>query len=233
MSADYSPLSSWLDRRHPLPPFSKIKGLSPKLEIGGWVALVKRYPIHEASEIPAQSLSTSWKEHKEYVELACDLINSDEPGWLDREEVKMIRGELGQPHEACLPIYMVTVTTKGREQLVYIGETSSERSRFAGGHAIFSKLHDPKYYRSRKDIYLCTVMLTTDDEYLPLEWVHPLSSALELLRSIEAQLIYDLKPELNLQGKKRHLARKPFVIHIQNFLGHKQFLDDHFSYPIK
>ena len=41
VSVDYSPLSSWLDRMHTMPHFSKIQSFRPNLEIGGWVGITR------------------------------------------------------------------------------------------------------------------------------------------------------------------------------------------------
>ena len=63
---------------------------------------------------------------------------------------------------------------------------------------------------------------------LSLEFVTPLTDAEKLLRSIEAQLIYELQPALNTQHRKRYNAAKPLMLHIQNFSS--DLMNDRFLY---
>jgi hypothetical protein len=61
--------------------------------------------------------------------------------------------------------------------------------------------------------------------------VQPLDRAKELLASMEAQLIFSLKPELNTQHVYKDNATWPLnVIHIQNFSDVSSFLHDEFCY---
>jgi hypothetical protein len=143
----------------------------------------------------------------------------------------MIREELGDPPATCCPIYMITVRDKVSESLVYVGKTSASRSRFAGGHAAITKLHAPQYHDKIKSIYLARVMLLAGDDYLPLEWVHPLNLALRILDSVEAELIFSMKPELNTQKNNRCYVTQSFQIHIQNFTPDSEFLHDRFVGP--
>ncbi len=65
---------------------------------------------------------------------------------------------------------------------------------------------------------LCSVTLVTSDHYLPLEWVHPLERALQLLGSLEAQLIAGLSPKLNIQATKTYAVREPISLHLEDHL---------------
>jgi hypothetical protein len=182
--------------------------------------------------LEAESLAKSWHRTHDYVATALTIIEADGPIWLDPDEVEMIRSELGDPPPLCYPIYMVTVEHENTERLVYVGKTSSNQSRFKGGHTAFTKLLDPKYDGQLKRLYLGSVVLLADDKsYQPLEWVKPLETAEELLASIEAQLIFNFKPELNTHHVHTGNAKLPVSLHIQNFSGATSFLHDKFCWP--
>jgi hypothetical protein len=132
-------------------------------------------PLHESVNFPAESLDQSWHAVREYVTASLEIIRSDEPVCLDREEVEMIREGLGDPPPQCYPLYFLTCGTAPNEHLVYIGKTSSSSGRFRGGHRAISLLHHPKYEGLLKTIYLGCVMLLNEDDYLPLEWIEPIS----------------------------------------------------------
>ncbi|WP_157665479.1 hypothetical protein [Cyanobium sp. NIES-981] len=153
---------------------------------------------HETITLESESLARSWGKTHEYVSSSLEIIGAGEPIWLDSEEVEMIREELGEPPPLCYPIYLVTVAKGEEERLVYAGKTSSNSSRFRGGHAAFTKLLAPYYEGWEKRVYLGGVtLLAADKSYQPLEWVKPLEAAERILSSIEAQLIHWFKPELN------------------------------------
>jgi hypothetical protein len=226
-----SPLYPWLSRTARLRPFAYYAETGPDLQQGGFLGIEKRVDLQNALSIPAQDLATSWQATKEYVEEAMELVSMPDGGSLDRDEVEMIRKTLGEPPATCCPIYMITVQEQGDESLVYVGKTSSVRSRFGGGHAAITKLHAPQYQNKRKAVYLARIMLLTGDDYLPLEWVHPLSLALDILDSVEAELIFSLVPELNIQKKRRSYVTHPCQIQIQNFIPDATFLNDKFVGP--
>jgi hypothetical protein len=191
----------------------------PCFELGGFIAVDMRLPLHEAGKLRAQDLTTSWNALRDYVRQACALIRSDTPTWLDSDEVDLIRDKLGEPPGACYPLYIITVSDPGgMARIVYIGRTSSKVGRFARGHRALITLHDPLYRNSEKHICLCCVMLVTaTKEYVPLEAVGPLVAANRILNSVEYQLIFHYQPELNTHGKKRSLATIPIILHLQNF----------------
>lgn len=234
-----SSLSGWLERRHSSVPFIDETKVNLFLEYGGFISLDAKIPLYESVDLPAQALKHSWNSTRSYVSRALEIIDDDHPGWLDKEEVKMIIDELGYPPPQCYPIYFISVGKGDDEKLVYVGKTSSSSNRFAGGHAAITKLHRPEYVNLDKTIYLGCVMLLSDKkEYVPLEFVSPLEIANKVLESVEYQLIYNLQPILNVKGKKRNKSKMPFLIHIQNFTlklsdDESNFLNDKFILPVE
>lgn len=225
-------LDAWLDRRDPLHSFIDLDNRPPNQEFGGFLSLDFVVPAHESLDLEAESLADSWRKTHDYVTSALSIIDAENPLWLDRDEVEMIREKLGEPPPMCYPIYLITVGEGEAERLVYVGKTSSSQGRFRGGHAAFGKLLNPKYDGQSKRIYLGAVVLLADDNSCqPLEWVKPLERAEMLLKSIEAQLIYSYKPELNTQHVKVYNAKWPVSLHIQNFSGATSFLHDEFCWP--
>lgn len=229
----HSPLQGWLNRTDPLGSFIDLDNRPPNHEFGGFLGIDLVVPIYESIRLAPESLESSWKSVNDYVNSALELIDSDEPLWLDNEEVLMIKEELGDPPTFCYPIYIFSVGDKENERPVYIGKTSSLTSRFSNGHVVCTKLHRPEYGAMSKRLYLGTiVLLANDKEYQPLEWVRPFEKAIQTLNSIEAQLIYDLKPELNTHHKNENNVTVPVSpIHIQNFTEETDFLNDYFCFP--
>ena len=224
-------LSSWLERRDPLHSFIDLEHRQPNQEFGGFLSLDVVVHVHESVDLEAESLAESWRKTHEYVAAALAIIKADEPMWLDREEVEMILRKLGEPPPLCYPLYLITVGDATTERLVYVGKTSSNQGRFKGGHAALTKLLNPKYDGQPKRLYLGAVVLLTDDKsYQPLEWVKPLKTAEALLTSIEAQLIFKFKPELNTKNVHTDNATWPVSLHIQNFSEGSSFLNDEFCW---
>ena len=227
----YSPLKPWLARSAPLNSFLDLSSRTPGKELHGFLSFEYVVPVHKASSLFRQSLLESWNKTEKYVTRALEIIDADDPGWLDREEAQWILDELGDPPTYCYPIYMITVGSGGKEEVVYFGKTSSRRGRFSGGHHALTKLNHPKFNRLKKRIYqACIVLLTDEKDYLPLEWVHPYSDAEETLSSVEAQLIYNFKPELNRCSKNNYNATKPVSLHIENFTEQTAYLHDYILY---
>ena len=236
-----SPLGMWLRGQAALPPVATLETLRPDLTIGGFLGLERRLPLHDADQVPAQSLEDSWKTTREFLDAALKAINSSEPGWLGNDEAEDILRVLGAPPSACLPIYIMSVRSGGVERAVYVGKTSSGSSRFAGGHDAFRKLLAPTYDGMEKWLYLGAVMLLKShppgprefgfNSYLPLEWVSPLTFALALLRSIEAALIYQLQPELNVQHRDRFRPDYEVLINVENHVD-GGFLHGHQISPV-
>lgn len=213
----YSLIHLALERKFPLPAYQYLEGAQLELEYGGFLSPVANCHLSEALNLNPQSLSLSWKENYKYIKKAMEISNNDEGNWIDREEVYMIKEAIGEPPLPCCPIYVITIKKEEKEKIVYIGKTSSETSRFAGGHRVAVELHKPIYNDYEKIIYQCLVILSDKDKnYLPLEWISPLNKAKEMLDSVESQLIYEFKPELNVQKKVKYCAKYPFQIHIQD-----------------
>ena len=227
----FSPFSKWLARKEPLHHYSKGARSVPNFEFGSFLALDKVIPVHKSFNLRPQSLAYSWRECNEFMESALEIVNMTDPGWLDREEVEMIEQNLGEPPQCCYPLYLISVKTGLEERVVYIGKNSSRTSRFKGGHTAITRLHDPKYSMLSKNIYLATfVFMDKDHNLIPLEWISDFKLAEEYLSSVEAQLIYELKPELNKTHMKNYNTKYPVQIHIQNFTGSK-LLNDVFIDP--
>ncbi len=236
MQLPYSFLTPWLERRIPLAPFIDLEKISPNKEFGGFLAIQRTIPIHESANLAAESLSNSWTKVNTYMKEALEIIHADEdePQWLDRWEAEQIQKQLGPPPVNCLPIYLVSVGEGESERLVYIGKTSSTKGRFQGGHSAFTKLLHPKFDGLKKTLYLAAVVLLTEEkDCLPLEWVKPLAKAEELLSDIEAQCIFNFKPELNIHHVFPDNSRWQTTLHIQNLTGVTSFLNDKFCYPMR
>lgn len=233
----FRPLDDWLSRSSVLPKFFDIEHAAPDLEHGLFLGLCDVVEAHEVEDYPAQDLATSWGENRAYIKRALALIEADEPVWLDRDDVDIIRAGLGEPPKACCPLYVISIGEGSEERAVYVGRTSSPNGRFAGGHAALARLHAPKFGPLRKRVYFGSVMLLTDSYagnkgYLPLEWVHPLPAAKVLLSDVEKLLVYDLQPSLNRALRKRYSAKNSIgSIHVQNFTPSSTFLKDYFSAP--
>lgn len=234
MQLPYSFLTPWLERRVPLASFIDLERIEPNRELGGFLAIQRAIPIHESVELAAESLSSSWEKVDAYVKQALEIIRAEEPQWLDSWETEQIQEQLGPPPVNCLPIYLVSVGEGNSERLVYIGKTSSAQGRFKGGHTAFTKLHHPKFDGLKKTLYLAAVVLLSEQkECLPLEWVKPLAKAEELLGYIEAQCIFEFKPELNIHHVSYDNSRWPTTLHIQNVTGVSSFLDNKVCWPCR
>jgi hypothetical protein len=227
----FSPLIPWVNRKSTLPSFSYFEKIPPNLELGGFLALDVVYPLHEVLDHPSKSLKQSWLGSKQYVDDALELLDLDSPSWLDRDEVEILKENLGEPPNHCYPIYIVTIGSGKEERIVYIGKTSSNRNRFAGGHEVALKLHRPEFNHLNKNVYFCCVVfLSSDKKYLPLEWIHPYKSAESLLDSVESQLIFQFKPELNVAKITRNLSKHPVNLQFENFANNDRFLHGYLMY---
>lgn len=185
----------------------------------------------------AQSLEVTWNEIHDYVANAFRIITDDYGEDLGIEEVEKLRDvdreiiheieyQLKRPPTACYPIYFISVGNGKDERLIYIGKTSSKNHRFSGGHSAALKLHAPEYEGLSKQIYFGTVAyLDHDKNYIPLEFIQPFEDAKNLLRSLEAGLIYDLKPELNSDYLNNNRACFDMLVNIENHTSSSNFLN--------
>jgi len=227
-----SPLSGWLSRRHPLPTrfYSKTKDDIPDPEKWDvWLTIEEVCLLHEVVNMKWLSLKESIQQTNDYLSKVDTLISGLDGAWLDGEEALMIREKFGEPPLHSLPIYIITCEENNSEKIMYIGMTKST-SRFSGGHSAAIKLHNPIYDGKKKRIYRASIWFHFNDEYIILEWIRPEKLALELLDSIESQLIYEFKPILNTVKIKNNCSKWGFTIHIQNIINRK-FLNDHFVFP--
>lgn len=226
---NFTSLSPWMSGRTSATPFWGEEASAVSFEEMGFVAIDRVRPLHEAGKLKAENLARAWKTTRQYLYDACEIVSGgdDGPPLLDKEEIHMIVEALGPPPEPCYPLYFISVRDRasGTEELMYIGKTSSSSNRFAGGHAAFTRLHDPAFDGFEKLIHAGTVMLIDGNgEYLPLEAVRPLPMAEALLLAIESQLIFELRPKFNNHGMRQNLSRAPIDIHIQNTSS--RFLND-------
>jgi len=224
----YRPLSSWVERSHPLPERFYISGYEdiPTDNWAVWLSIEEVSPIHLAPSMEWIGVKESRNITAQYLEQASEIIDGLQGGWLEREEREWILEELGQPPLPSLPIYLITVADEKNEKLVYVGKTVN-KSRFSGGHSAALKLNAPDYADKDKKIYRSTVWFHFNEEYITLDWIQPEKLALEILDSVESQLVYEFQPELNTAKKKNLCAKWDFNIHIQNFLK-SGFLNDTF-----
>ena len=223
-----SALERWLDRKAPLHEFSDATRI-PDRETGCFIGIDIAVDLHETIHLKPESLAQSWISVHRYMTNALRIIGAEEPSWLDREEVEMIRSDLGDPPPVSYPLYFISVGNDEAEKLVYVGKTSSNNSRFKGGHTAITRLHDPKYNTLSKKLYLATIFFY-DKDYLPLEWIKPFDKAQALLSSIEAQIIFDFKPELNSDHTNNFNSSWPTPILFENYCGYSQFLHGRSSY---
>lgn len=230
------PLTQWLKGKQPTPNRffdpNHVDGLPDKWL--AWVGLEQRLPLHQAASIAWHSLEESHKRTREYIAAAKEILGEYFESWIDGEARRTLLDQIGLPTPPpCTPIYIVSTSprvSEPGEEAVYIGRTTTKH-RFINGHSAALSLHAPEYDLLDKWLYRCVVWFYIDDEYIPLEWLSPMPAALDVLKDIEANLVFDVKPTLNTQLKTSLLARRPLdTIHIQNFVGTK-LLNNHFIWP--
>jgi hypothetical protein len=204
--------------------------------MGCFLGIDMCFPLHRVREMKAQSLKSTWSDINDYVDEALNISlyqykeerdPEDESLLLDvdREILHEIEYQLGSTPPTCYPIYLITVGNNKDERVVYIGKTSSDNHRFSGGHSAALKLHDPKYDSLEKSIYFATIMfLSSDGEYMPLEYIQPYDVSKKLLSNVEAGLIYSLKPELNKVHLNKNNAQIEMLLNIENHSGSSSIL---------
>jgi hypothetical protein len=222
----FTPLSGWLERRHPIPQRFYTLGHidTPSKDWDAWLSIEEFSPLHLATEMQWLSLKDVREQTQSYLDDASELIRGLDGGWLDRWEQEQIRANIGEPPKPSLPIYLISCADEAKEELVYVGKTKNT-SRFNGGHSAALKLHAPEFGKKEKYIYRGTVWFYFNNEYISLDWIQPDQVALGLLDSIESQLIYSFQPSLNTHKRKKNLTKWDFDIRIQNFLE-RDFLND-------
>lgn len=188
-----------------------------------FVHLDHYFPAFEAPTIKAQPFEKSWALTKEYVANVCHHFGKTHAGWgPNSSDRKAAIKKFGDPPLQAYPLYFITIHKNNQEKLVYIGRTNSKKNRFTGGHAAFTKLLNPKFNGWKKRIYMAGVtVLTYEDHYIPLEWLHPRAFTKRLWKSIESQLIYHFQPELNYHLKATDKCEWPADLIVNNYSGTK------------
>lgn len=221
------PLQRWLqDERYYL---KSLDFLENELfrATAAWVAFENAVSLDLAVNTPLFHFDRAWQATQDYIKQA-EAIAGTRGGRLNAEQAKRISAALGPPPVSCFAIYMITVSGSDgtNERCVYIGRTNAISHRFKSGHHVFAKLHRDEFNGMLKRIYLASLWIEDDDDHtFPIEWFRDLDRD-QLLGEIEAQLIFDLQPQLNRSGKKRlNLLNGPIHIAIQNTIS--KCLDAH------
>lgn len=222
-------IDAWLDRHFPLPKRFQA-GSPPNIPDGHWLVwlgIEEKMHLHSVGSVPWHSLREHRERTMKYVNNAISILGSDQVE--EEDDKKMVIEQLGEPPEPARPLYVVTIKENGEESIVYIGKTTA-RNRFSRGHSVALKLLDPKFQRYEKLVYRLSATVLVGDDHVSLEWLDPLAVAEQILDDVESLLIYDCKPALNAQKKKRNLAKHQTSIHIQNLvegLKRGSFLNDY------
>lgn len=227
----FQPLKPWIMGNNSVNPINFFGKLKPCLEYGAFLGLDVCCDLYLANTIDTGNLYDSWKSNKEYIEKVCEFTGTNEEcGYdLDNEEKNCVLEKLGPPPLCCYNIYFITIYNDNEEKLVYIGKTNSKNSRFANGHLAALKLHNPKYHNYLKRVYFGTIMfLSADKQYIPLEFIVPYEKAKRHLDWMEGFLIEKLQPELNDRQENIGEMERISSVHIQNFCGISDFMNDVF-----
>lgn len=225
----YQPLKPWLKGNGSVTPFNFYGEFVPSVEMGAFIALDEVVELHLAHTIDTGNLHDSWYSNQVYIEKACEItgIGEENDFDLDNEEKSWILDELGEPPENSYNLYFITIYDETNEKLVYIGKTDAKESRFVNGHKAALKLHNPMYKNYNKRVYFGTItFLSENSDYLPLEFIKPYKLAKKCLAEMEALLITYFNPELN-ERKEKYSKLENLVIHIQNFTGVSDYLQDY------
>ncbi|MCU5330690.1 hypothetical protein [Bacillus wiedmannii] len=65
---------------------------------------------------------------------------------------------------------------------------------------------------------------TLEGHYFPIEWIHPLDTALDVLDDVESALIYHFTPVLNDKKINKNYSKIPGEIIVENHTGITTFL---------
>jgi hypothetical protein len=190
-----------------------------------FVSLDAVFEVHEAPHLPLKTLDQSWIDTQSYLTAACKLLGRGNPGRLvSAQDRKKVFAALGEPPGPAWPLYFLTVGEFPEEEIVYIGKTNARTHRFSSGHRAITALHGPEYRGRRTRLYLATVTLLSDeDNYVPLEWLHPKTLRDSIWSDLEAQLIFHFQPELNIGLKKSDRSKRPVFISFHNYSGTRSF----------
>ena len=225
----FQPLGPWIKGNQSITPYNFYENWKPCLEMGAFIALDMAVDLYRANMIETGNLYDSWTANKDYIKKACEIadVNAENGFDLDNEEREWILEQLGEPPESSYNLYFVTIYNDIEEKLVYIGKTDAKKNRFANGHLVALKLHNPQYDGFHKRVYFGTItFLSENKEYIPLEFITPYDEAKRCLGEMEALLISWFKPELNVRCEDIGRFEK-LNVHIQNFSKVSDFLNDY------
>ena len=198
----FQPLKPWIMGNDSVNPKKFYGKLKPQLEYGAFIGLDICCDLHLANTIDAGNLYDSWNKNRKYIEDVCILTGTNEQCGYDLDN---------------------------EEKLVYIGKTDAKNSRFANGHLVALKLHHPKYKEFDKRVYFGTIMLLSEEQqYIPLEFIFPYEKARNYLDWMEGFLLEKLHPELNDRLEYVGEMEKVSTVHIQNFTDVSDFMNDIF-----
>lgn len=244
----YSLIHNWRRGRSALPTFPTLANL-PIADSNFTLRIEKCLPLYKSTNIPDQHFETAWENTRDYVDRCRSNLNIPDYRQLTHEQVNHLDRIIPEsPTESCYPLYFITIcepirsielTSEGQriehnqfysmlpdassnEQVVYVGKTFA-RHRFVNGHHAFTKLLRPEYEGMEKWLYLARlVYIQAGESELPLEWIHEVTLAKELLASAEGQLIFSFDPELNDKNETINHT-KNFAIH--NFVNPNSVLN--------
>ena len=190
-----------------------------------FVCLEASFDIHQAPQVPLKTLEQGWRDAKTYLSSACEILQRESPRRsLTKDERKRVLTTLGEPPSPAWPLYFFSVGEFPEEKIVYIGKTNSRTHRFSTGHSAITALHRPEYREMRKRLYLATVTIYSDEQnYIPLEWLHPKTLRDSIWSDVEAQLIFHFQPQLNSSLKNADRSKRPLFIAFHNYSGTKSF----------
>jgi hypothetical protein len=208
----------WLEGKYCMPDLDDLSTFEPDLQHNLWLSINIKLPFHKINEERILGFNECWEDSRSYYLKAINLVPLYEPYIsLDNEDRYQILETLGDPPDVSHPIYIISVGEGSEEEFVYVGKSSSNQSRFTGGHSTAIKLLDPIYDGKVKNVYLCQVMLLSKStEYLPLEFMKDKVVAKALLDDIESMLINHFKPIFNNKKTKSFRVKHSFSILTEN-----------------
>ena len=189
-----------------------------------FVALDIKIPLYKANTVDTSNISSVRSKNIQYIEKALEMLDMDVDDTdcpLTARQKKDVLEVCGEPPTSSYNLYFITIQKDDYEQLVYIGKTDSQDSRFKNGHLAALKLHDPKYSQYEKYVYFGTITFMTNlNEYLPLECICDTDWSAYLLDDLERVLIRKLDPVLNTKhDESRIIEKEEYVICIENKTG--------------
>ena len=112
----------------------------PDYNVGFWINVVDEIPFFKIREQKITGFEESFDINREYYYNAFEVADIYDPKFIDIDDVKKIKTELGEPPNVSYPIYIICIEKENIKKVVYIGKSSSNISRFRGGHSTAIKL---------------------------------------------------------------------------------------------